>query len=225
MGVPEAKKVPTRSRIKYRPDQLETLEESFRTHQYPDSESIENLAEKVGVSSERVAIWFQNRRAKFKRESKDAQMQWMRKQFYSPNGEVDTREDNSHHIISCGPQDIHVQSRLQPERLPSKNFHYLPSMPSVRPDEGNSSFSSGASASPSPPAAMMTPSPPYQKPHPPHVTDYPPAYPSFYPQYPQYIMDYQQSHFRHYAPPHPLVPVNHMHLPYTSSGYQMMTLQ
>ena len=42
-----------------------------------------------------------------------------RKQFYPSNGEVETREDNSN-SISYELEDIHVQSRLQPERLPSK---------------------------------------------------------------------------------------------------------
>eukprot|EP00105_Crassostrea_gigas_P000841 XP_011412796.1 PREDICTED: paired mesoderm homeobox protein 2 [Crassostrea gigas] len=221
MGISEPKKVPTRSRIKYRQDQLETLEESFRSHQYPDSESIENLAEKVGVSSERVAIWFQNRRAKFKRESKDAQMNWMRKQFYTENQDVTVTSEKTSHLISCSPPEMHGESRLQPDYLPSKNFYYLPNSLAARPDDGNSSFSSGASSSPSPPTVMMTSPSPYSIPQRQNITEYPSSYPAFYP---QYISDYQQSYFRHYAPPQPLMPVNQMHLPYTS-GYQMMTLQ
>lgn len=35
---------------------IETMEELFRKHQYPDSESIELLAEKVGVSTGRVTV-------------------------------------------------------------------------------------------------------------------------------------------------------------------------
>ncbi|XP_062599721.1 homeobox protein ceh-8-like [Saccostrea cucullata] len=221
MGVSEAKKVPTRSRIKYRPDQIEALEESFLTHQYPDSESIEQLAEKVGVSAERVAIWFQNRRAKFKRESKSVQMNWMRKQFYTGTPEQTPTTDRSSHVISCGPAEFNGESRLQPECLPSKNIHYLPNLRPNLPDDSNSSFSSGVSSSPSPPTALVTSSPPYPLAHRPRMPEYTSTYPAFYP---QYLPEYQQPYFRHYNPPQPMLPVNPMHMSYTP-GYQLMTLQ
>ncbi|XP_061186423.1 homeobox protein NOBOX-like [Saccostrea echinata] len=222
MGVSEAKKVPTRSRIKYRPDQIEAMEESFLTHQYPDSESIEQLAEKVGVSAERVAIWFQNRRAKFKRESKSVQMNWMRKQFYTGTPEQTSSSQKSSHVISCNPTDFNVENRLQPECLPSKNIHYLPNLRQNLPDDiSNSSFSSGVSSSPSPPTASMTSSPPYPLAHRHRMPEYTSTYPAFYP---QYIADYHQPYFRHYAPPQSTLPVNPMHVPFTP-GYQLMTLQ
>lgn len=65
-------------------------------------------------------IWFQNRRAKFKRESKDAQMNWMRKQFYTENHDVTVTSEKNSHLISCSPPEMHGESRLQPDRLPSK---------------------------------------------------------------------------------------------------------
>jgi hypothetical protein len=36
--------------------QIETMEESFRTHQNPDSKGIEKMVGKVGVSAERVTV-------------------------------------------------------------------------------------------------------------------------------------------------------------------------
>ncbi|XP_048743594.2 paired box protein Pax-6-like [Ostrea edulis] len=217
-----SKKVSTRSRIKYRADQIETMEKSFREQQYPDSESIEQLAEKVGVSTERVAIWFQNRRAKFKRESKDMQTNWMRKQFHTSISDTTScvTSDKSSHVITPSLTEADVESRLQTERHPPRNFHYLPSCMATFPNGAhNSSFSPGVSTSSN---ALMTPPPPYSNSLPQRhsIPEYTPSHSTFRP---QYVTDYQQPYFRHHAPPQPLLPVSHLHVAYTP-GYQLMQL-
>jgi len=49
------------------PDQLAILEEIFQTDKMPNQQTRVHLADKLGMSSRRVQIWFQNKRAKVKR--------------------------------------------------------------------------------------------------------------------------------------------------------------
>lgn len=55
------------------PDQLAILEQIFQTDKMPNQQTRVQLADQLGMSSRRVQIWFQNKRAKVKRSgSKDA---------------------------------------------------------------------------------------------------------------------------------------------------------
>ncbi|KAM8884995.1 uncharacterized protein nobox [Synchiropus picturatus] len=58
---------PKRCRTLYNPDQLELLEAMFEVERYPDTERRKAMAQLVGVTPQRVLVWFQNRRAKFKK--------------------------------------------------------------------------------------------------------------------------------------------------------------
>jgi len=49
------------------PDQLAILEQIFQTDKMPNQQTRVQLAEQLGMSSRRVQIWFQNKRAKVKR--------------------------------------------------------------------------------------------------------------------------------------------------------------
>jgi hypothetical protein len=56
-----------RSRTKFNKRQLDILDAAFlRTH-YPDVNVIDKLANILDLSTERISIWFQNRRARFKK--------------------------------------------------------------------------------------------------------------------------------------------------------------
>jgi hypothetical protein len=46
------------------------LEVVFKQVHYPHSDQIEHMAENLHVSFHTVSVWFQNRRARFKREGK-----------------------------------------------------------------------------------------------------------------------------------------------------------
>ena len=64
-----AKRQPGRlPRVPFTPHQLNTLEEAYKKSMYLSSEEANQLAQKLDLSSMRVKIWFQNRRARDRRE-------------------------------------------------------------------------------------------------------------------------------------------------------------
>ncbi|XP_075114378.1 homeobox protein NOBOX-like [Leptodactylus fuscus] len=66
MGGPSRKK----SRTLYNIDQLQELERIFMEDHYPDSEKRREIAEIIGVTPQRIMVWFQNRRAKWRKVEK-----------------------------------------------------------------------------------------------------------------------------------------------------------
>lgn len=59
-----------RTRVKYEKEQLDLLEASFQRTHYPDVNVVDRLAEILKLSTDKISVWFQNRRAKFKRSKK-----------------------------------------------------------------------------------------------------------------------------------------------------------
>ncbi|CAF2712615.1 unnamed protein product [Rotaria sp. Silwood2] len=59
-----------RTRIQYTLQQLHILETAFQNNHYPEVTIVDHLAEVLGVRHEKISIWFQNRRSRFKRQQK-----------------------------------------------------------------------------------------------------------------------------------------------------------
>ncbi|XP_073402433.1 homeobox protein vex1-like [Dendrobates tinctorius] len=67
----EESKSTTRPRTKFTTEQLEELERSFNEHQYIGSNEKKRLSKLLLLSNTQIKTWFQNRRMKFKRYSRD----------------------------------------------------------------------------------------------------------------------------------------------------------
>uniref|UniRef100_G1P1W1 NOBOX oosis homeobox n=1 Tax=Myotis lucifugus TaxID=59463 RepID=G1P1W1_MYOLU len=59
-----------KTRTLYRSDQLEELERIFQADHYPDGDKRREIAQTVGVTPQRIMVWFQNRRAKWRKVEK-----------------------------------------------------------------------------------------------------------------------------------------------------------
>ncbi|KAH0508915.1 Homeobox protein NOBOX [Microtus ochrogaster] len=59
-----------KTRTLYRSDQLEELERIFQEDHYPDGDKRREIAHMVGVTPQRIMVWFQNRRAKWRKTEK-----------------------------------------------------------------------------------------------------------------------------------------------------------
>ena len=59
-----------RSRTTYSKAQLDVLEKSFQKSHYPEIKAVDDLCDLLKLSTERISIWFQNRRARFKKARK-----------------------------------------------------------------------------------------------------------------------------------------------------------
>lgn len=75
-------------RIPFTPVQLSELEEAYKSATYLSTEDANKLARRLDLTGVRVKIWFQNRRARDRRERKDTVNNSIAKQLVHNEEEI-----------------------------------------------------------------------------------------------------------------------------------------
>ncbi|XP_052778660.1 uncharacterized protein LOC128216111 [Mya arenaria] len=126
-----------RGRIKYRPEQVEILEGIFLADHYPDGEQQERLAAELGVTLERISIWFQNRRSKFKRQRQSDHVAWMRAQIFQNEAGNPNKYTFGTPVLPPLTSACHVLSPLESQMTRGDNglpFSQLPEQQTPTPN-------------------------------------------------------------------------------------------
>uniref|UniRef100_A0A8C9TSF4 Homeobox domain-containing protein n=1 Tax=Scleropages formosus TaxID=113540 RepID=A0A8C9TSF4_SCLFO len=131
-----------KTRTLYTTDQLEELERLFREDHYPDSDKRKEIAATIGVTPQRIMVWFQNRRAKWRKAEKTGAKQQERRQSVGSRGcnapaQLNVPAPPDRHTVHPGHGP-----RLAPQ--PSQPLpHYNPILPSCPSPPGKCPASRG----------------------------------------------------------------------------------
>jgi len=131
------------------PDQLAILEQIFQTDKMPSQQTRVQLADQLGMSSRRVQIWFQNKRAKVKRGvSKSGEI--------GPQGSLSPLQNDGRDLAlsSSSSGTSEPSSPIVPDSFSTSSFA----------SQGSPSSSSSAHSSP-PNSPAVVPSSPSALPH------------------------------------------------------------
>ncbi|KAK3587428.1 hypothetical protein CHS0354_007914 [Potamilus streckersoni] len=69
--ISEVSQAQKKSRTNYSPDQVQALEKVFHENPYPDSDKMEQLSNELSIPEGKIKVWFQNKRARWRRRVQD----------------------------------------------------------------------------------------------------------------------------------------------------------
>ncbi|XP_033106477.1 homeobox protein ceh-37-like [Anneissia japonica] len=110
-----------RSRIKFTEEQLNQLEIFYESNRYPDINVREDIADCIDISEARIQVWFQNRRARQRRQQKCSSN-------YTKNNS-NKRDEPEHQLESPLPTEIVTST--SPTSTTSSTPTHIVSLPST----------------------------------------------------------------------------------------------
>ncbi|KAK7899143.1 hypothetical protein WMY93_019996 [Mugilogobius chulae] len=112
-----------KTRTLYSTEQLENLESLFQEDHYPDGEKRKAIAASIGVTPQRIMVWFQNRRAKWRKVERSISAKTEQKESCA----------GSHSSPSHAQKNVTLPSLPLSSRPPSLTGHFTTKQSQIAP--------------------------------------------------------------------------------------------
>ncbi|CAF1586369.1 unnamed protein product [Adineta ricciae] len=117
-----------RARVKFTQEQINVLEATFQQHRYPTIDMIDDLVEQLHLPTQKITVWFQNRRARLKKSQqkleKHQSFEHDEPQHYDSG--IHLEEDVSCASSTSPPLNVLPRSPPLPYIPPPPAPYYLP---------------------------------------------------------------------------------------------------